>query len=158
MNIKHLIRKKTINYGNTKHQQVLHYLWRWINQWGDGRCWFLWLLLLLADFEGQDDKLDGLEGDTNLLEWLLNFFFSYTLSSALICRTFVSFKPAGRTQLQRKPTRLISRRKVLITNSTSNIYYDKTHAATLNALCSNSSGNFINKKFHYQSQHSIAKY
>lgn len=67
------------------------------------------LLLLIAEAVGQEDNCGrGTESDDDeyLLEWLLNFFFSpsVTLSSDLTCRTFVSFKPAGRTQLQRKPT------------------------------------------------------
>lgn len=50
---------------------------------------------------------EGLEEDLllHLFGWLLNFFFtpSLSLSPDLTCRTFASFKLAGRTQLQKRP-------------------------------------------------------
>ena len=59
--------------------------------------------------EGRDD-IDGgeLEEVGYLLEWLLSFFLSQATSSALTCRTLVSFKPAGRTQLQSKPSNKVT--------------------------------------------------
>lgn len=61
-------------------------------------------------------EVDGLEGKGGgggldedvllyLIGWLFNFFFtpSLSLSPDLTCRTFASFKLAGRTQLQKRP-------------------------------------------------------
>lgn len=62
-------------------------------------------------------EVDGLEGKGGggglgedvlllyLVGWLFNFFFtpSLSLSPDLTCRTFASFKLAGRTQLQKRP-------------------------------------------------------
>lgn len=63
----------------------------------------LWLLLLIA--ERRDNE--GFEEPSYLQDWLLIFLFSpsWTLSDVdVACGTFVSFRPGGRTQLQRRPS------------------------------------------------------
>lgn len=73
----------------------------------DGGTQRLCLLLLLAEAVEQSDNVDEVEFDgSNLLDWLLSFFLSTsrTLFSALIWRTFVSSKAAGRTHLHRRPS------------------------------------------------------
>lgn len=75
----------------------------------------LCLLLRVEELEERDDREGrGLEEDGNLLEWLLNFFFPETESSTVTCRTLVSFKPAGRTQLQSKPSKCTGKALIII--------------------------------------------
>jgi len=68
----------------------------------------LCLRLLLAGAAEREGSLDEVEfEDSNLLDWLLNFFLSPServLVSLLTWQTFVSSKAAGRTHLQSKPT------------------------------------------------------
>lgn len=64
---------------------------------------------MVDEVGGLEDKggRGGLEEDVllYLIGWLFNFFFtpSLSLSPDLTCRTFASFKLAGRTQLQKRP-------------------------------------------------------